>query len=491
MFPCIGRDRRGPRSGRCMLKRMNRPLARFIGAICLMLCGFAAIAAPRRILYVTATYGFRHSESIDASIEVMQEIAQESGVLEIVHTEDVSLLRADFLQSFDAVYFFTSGELPLSDQQKADLLDFVRQGKGFGGSHSATDCLYTWPDYGDMIGGYFDGHPWTQEAAVDVEDPQNPMVAHLAPNFRFTEEFYQFRAFSRDRVRVLLTLDTRSVDMTVAGINRTDGDFALAWIRSYGQGRVFYSAFGHFPESFQASPMRTMLLKALLWLTGQIDADPTPRSGPSSPAPVIPGRGVQDLSGVSDAFAPGGIVTITGDGLTSGSHFDAAAAPLPVRLAGTHVEVNGIPAPLFSVKPDRLLVELPMALIPAQPASLTVSSVNRTSVSVPLSIAPASPAILAAVRSAGALVLYMTGLGATVPAVADGAVAPASPLLQTVVQPTVLVNGQDAPVFFSGLAPGLVGLYQVNAILPADAPSKLEVVVQAAGRTSAPFVVQP
>jgi uncharacterized protein (TIGR03437 family) len=155
------------------------------------------------------------------------------------------------------------------------------------------------------------------------------------------------------------------------------------------------------------------------------------------------------------------------------------------------VEVNGIPAPLFSVKPDRLLVELPAVLVPGQPASLTVSSVNRTSLPVPLSIAPASPAILAAVRSPGALVLYMTGLGATVPEVAEGTVAPTSPLSRTVAQPTVLVSGEAVPVFFSGMAPGLVGVYQVNAILPADAPSKFEVVVRTGGRTSVPFVVQP
>ena len=128
--------------------------ALFIAAFCLMLSASAALGAPRRILYVTATYGFRHADSIDASVEVMQQLARESGTLEIVHTEDVSLLTAAYLKSFDAVYFFTSGELPLSDQQKADLLEFVRQGKGFGGSHSATDCLYTWPEYGDMIGGY-------------------------------------------------------------------------------------------------------------------------------------------------------------------------------------------------------------------------------------------------------------------------------------------------------------------------------------------------
>src|SRR5438552_11260298 len=162
---------------------------RFVLSILLLLSTGAAAGATKRVLYFTTTAGYRHTESIDASIAVMQQIAHDSGVLEIVHTEDLSLLSAENLRNFDAVYFFTSGELPLSDQQKAALLDFVRQGKGFGGSHSATDCLYTWPEYGDLIGAYFDGHPWAQEAAVDVEDPQSPMVAHLAPSFRFTQEF--------------------------------------------------------------------------------------------------------------------------------------------------------------------------------------------------------------------------------------------------------------------------------------------------------------
>jgi uncharacterized protein (TIGR03437 family) len=420
-------------------------------------------AEPRRVLYVTATFGFRHSDSIDASVDVFQQIARESGGrLAIDHTEDIGLLTADNLRNYDAVYFFTSGEMPLTDRQKADLLDFVRAGKGFGGSHSATDCNYTWPEYGDLIGGYFDGHPWAQEAAVDVEDPQSPLVSSAAPSFRFTEEFYQFRAFSRERVRVLMTLDTRSVDTTAAGVNRTDGDFALAWIRSYGQGRVFYSAFGHFEESFQLPPVRTMLANALLWLTGQIEADTTPR-------PVVPPAvaTVHNLAGVADAFAPGDLVAIEGASLTSGSSWTAATLPLPVRLAGTHVEVNGAPAPLFSVAPDRMLVALPSNLAPGQAASLTVSSATVAGASVPLRIEAASPAILAASRQDGALVLYVTGLGA--------------------VQPAVLVKGAPVPVFFAGAAPGFVALYQVNVLLPADAGASFDVVVEAAGRRSNTF----
>ncbi len=445
----------------------------------------AANGAPKRVLFLTATAGFRHTDSIEASKTVMQSIAKETG-LEIVHSEDTALINAAELRNFDAVYFFTSGELPFSDQQKVDLLEFVRNGKGFGGSHSATDTLYTWPEYGDLIGGIFDGHPWAVEAAVDVEDPQNPLVAHLGQSFRTTEEFYQFRDFSRDRVRVLLTLDTRSVNMAADGIHRTDGDFALTWIRRYGSGRVFYSAFGHFVESFEQPPLRTMLAKALLWLTGEIEVDATPRSGPSAAAPLV--EGVKNLGGFGDAFAPGDLVRISGTRLTSGSTLSAARTPLPVKLAGTHVEVNGVAAPLFAAAPGEVLAQLPVGLAAGQNASLTVSSVNRTAAPVSLRVEPASPSILAAVRGGGAVVLYVTGLGATEPVVAEGTVAGSNPLARAIVQTTVRVGGQTAPVFYSGLAPGYAGVYQVN-VLWSDT-GKIELVVDAGGRSSNPFVLE-
>jgi uncharacterized protein len=253
---------------------------RILVALCILahLSSDVMSAAVRRILYVTATYGYRH-DSIAASVQVMQDLANQSGgVFEVVNTEDVSQINAANLSNFNAIYFFTSGELPLNDQQKADLLDFVRQGKGFGGSHSATDTFYTWPEYGEMIGAYFDGHPWTQQAAVNVNDPDNPIVAHMAPSFSTLEEYYQFRDFSRDNVRVLLSLDTSSVDLNADDVHRPDGDFVLAWMRRYGQGRVFYSAFGHFDESFQQPMMREMLRNALLWLTGEVEIDATPQS---------------------------------------------------------------------------------------------------------------------------------------------------------------------------------------------------------------------
>ena len=99
---------------------------------------------------------------------------RQSGKLEVVQTEDVSLLSAVGLKNFDAVMFFTTGELPISDSQKRDLLDFVRGGKGFGGVHSATDTFYKWPEYGQLIGAYFQNHPWTQEVTIQGEGSEQP-----------------------------------------------------------------------------------------------------------------------------------------------------------------------------------------------------------------------------------------------------------------------------------------------------------------------------
>ena len=226
-----------------------------------------AADTPKRVLYMTHSSGFVH-DSLPTSCSVMQQLASRSGRFEVVCSDDLSLISADALAAFDVLYFFTSGELELSDQQKADLLAFVRAGKGFGGAHSATDTLYSWPEYGDMIGAYFNGHPWAQEVSINIEDPDDPIVRDLAPSFRIVEEIYQFRDFSRDRVHVLMSLDTSSVDLSAPEVARDDGDFPLAWRRDYGAGRVFYTALGHFSETWLDDRFQNMLLNALTWLAG-------------------------------------------------------------------------------------------------------------------------------------------------------------------------------------------------------------------------------
>lgn len=188
------------------------------------------------------------------------------------------------LNDFDAIFFYGIGELELTDQQKADLLSFIHDdGKGFIGCHTAITAFYKWPEYGEMIGGYFDDHPWTTfEAPIIVEDPNFPAMKAFPREFVTHDEIYQVRDFSRERVRVLARLDETKINLNNPRVHRTDKDFAVAWARNYGKGRVFYSTFGHTDESWDDPRMQTMWLEAIKWGMGFTQADATPRPRPAS-----------------------------------------------------------------------------------------------------------------------------------------------------------------------------------------------------------------
>ena len=220
----------------------------------------------KRLLYVTTSAGFRH-DVLPFSQQVLRDVGLRSG-FETVATEDVAMITRDNLARFDAVAFFTSGELPMNDDQKAALLDFIRGGKGFVGIHSATDTFYSWPDYGLMIGAYFDAHPWHQEVTIRVEDQGHPATRSLPATLRLNDEIYQFRNWSRADVHVLLGLDTASVDLHAADVHRSDGDFALTWTRNEGRGRVFYTALGHEQGVWQDTRFQQLLAGGIRWAMG-------------------------------------------------------------------------------------------------------------------------------------------------------------------------------------------------------------------------------
>jgi len=214
-----------------------------------------ASSTPVRVLMLTATAGFRH-DSIPTAREVLTSIGPSNG-LAITATEDLSAFTTSNLAGFDVVMFnLTSGELPFTPEQRNALIAFVNGGKGFVGTHSATDTLYEWPDYGRLVGAYFKEHPWTQQGRVLVEDASHP-AAGVRDSFTVEEEFYTFRENPRPSVHVLMRLDAESVGAS--------GDFPLVWTQSFGSGRSYYNALGHFESTWRDARFQAQIVAAIKW----------------------------------------------------------------------------------------------------------------------------------------------------------------------------------------------------------------------------------
>jgi type 1 glutamine amidotransferase len=251
-----------------------------LGLAALVLAGGAWAAAPPgppgRLLVLTHSAGYEHevvrrpAPGRPALAEqVIAELGRESGAFTVTLRQTAAELEAltpTAVRAHGGVLLFTTGSLPLTPEAREALFARVREGGGLVGVHSASDTWYEVPEYGALLGGVFDGHPWHEPVRILVEDPAHPATAHLGAAFALTDEIYQFRSWARGDLRVLLRLDPASVDLGRG--KRRDGDYALAWTRPYGAGRVFYTALGHRPEVWRDARFRRHLLGGILWALG-------------------------------------------------------------------------------------------------------------------------------------------------------------------------------------------------------------------------------
>ncbi|MGH9496344.1 MAG: ThuA domain-containing protein [Candidatus Sulfotelmatobacter sp.] len=252
-----------------------------------LLLGHTLLAAQsqtrKHLLAIGEEKGYRH-ESVSHALATIERLGRESGLWDTTIRTDTEALtkkkleyNAKNLDNFDAVLFFTGGTLEMDAQQKSDFLSFIHdEGKGFVGVHSATITFTDWPEYGEMIGGYYDEHPWlTFDAPIIVEDPSFPGMRQWPREFVLRDEIYQLKDYSRDKVRVLMRLDPSKLDLKNKNVHRTDGDFAVTWAKSYGKGRVYYTSLGHVLENWDDPRMQEMISEAIKWALRLTDADVT------------------------------------------------------------------------------------------------------------------------------------------------------------------------------------------------------------------------
>ncbi len=249
-------------------------------------------AAPKKVLVVTVTKGFRHS-SIPTAEKVLGELAQKSSIFEVEYVrndeEMAQKMTADALKKYDCVIFAnTTGDLPLPDKQA--FLDWIKSGKGFVGMHSATDTFRghnPLDPYVEMIGGEFKAHDRVQpEVDCINRDPKHPACRDLGATFHLKDEIYLLNGFDRNKVHLLLVLDKNPTD-------KTPGEYPIAWCKEYGKGRVFYTSLGHredvwdpkTPENFQrenpeavSEAYRKHILGGIQWALGLAEGDAKPQA---------------------------------------------------------------------------------------------------------------------------------------------------------------------------------------------------------------------
>jgi type 1 glutamine amidotransferase len=243
-------------------------------------------AKPRRLLVMDQRMFHAPIPHANYALDLM---GKSTGAFEVIFSNDLDNLKYDKIRQFDAV-MFNSTECDISTDPgvREGLLRFVRGGGGVGGIHAASWSFAFWPEFMEMFGGSQGPHR-TEPATLKIDDPVNPITAAFEGQpFTLTDEYYRMTDtglqgiyYSRDKVHVLLSIDPAKSPGFLEGrvpFQRKDNDYAVAWIKGYGKGRVFYTCLGHTPDMFYDSKMNRFLLAAVQFTLGDVAADTTPSS---------------------------------------------------------------------------------------------------------------------------------------------------------------------------------------------------------------------
>src|SRR3954466_5295054 len=273
---------------------MTRALIASCAVAAILLAAAAPHAQPARKrvpAWADVRNGYQH-DSISHAVATIERLGRESGAYDTFIRTDSQLITKHTivfpsgtgiasgehynvrnLDFFAAIFFFGVREIELTPAQRADLLSFVRDdGKGFVAAHAAATAFFSWPEFGELLGGRFDEHPWgIADGTVVVDDPGFPAMRGFPARAVFRDELYQLKDFSRDKIHVLAHLDAAGLDLKAPLVHRTDRDFPAAWSKTYGRGRVFYSILGHEADDWDDPLLQTMYFEAMRWSLRQVE----------------------------------------------------------------------------------------------------------------------------------------------------------------------------------------------------------------------------
>lgn len=263
------------------MRHLRLPVALALGLALLTWSLAAQPAPPKRLLFLTHAGLYKHPSLAPAETAVTEwgktsgfDVTTRQGYREDSRALDMSFLTPEYLNGFDGLMLMTNGNLPFTPAQRRSIVEFVRGGKALIGVHCATLTMYDYPEFGEILGGYYlrsivptDMITKGKVGVLAVEDQAHPATKMLGPTWPLNEEFYEFgrtvwdasrptenvsavgrlpilMPFTRDRVHVLLRLDTDRTDLSDLP-NVPKGDYPQAWTVNAGRGRTFYTALGH------------------------------------------------------------------------------------------------------------------------------------------------------------------------------------------------------------------------------------------------------
>jgi len=259
---------------------------------------------PRKLLVFYRTDGFPHSV-IPHFNTMLELLGEKTGAYKATLSQSYADLQPERLKEFDAVYFNNTCRMKTPEPVKAALQDFVKGGKGFAGNHGAGDNWQDWPEGLEMIGAKFVCHPFGR-IRIKVDDPDSPLTQVFGgQSFPFQDEIYVFtEPYSRAKLRVLLSIDypnspevrraetrlreraaapdAKPSDKQCVAAVRDDHDYAIAWIRRWGQGRVFYCSLGHAHEVTWDPAIVRFNLAGIQYALGDLSVDDSPQAAPAS-----------------------------------------------------------------------------------------------------------------------------------------------------------------------------------------------------------------
>ena len=214
-----------------------------------------------------------------------QLMGEKTGAFTATLSSEPAAISAANLQQYDAVYLNnTVGDVFDTPEMRAAFVAFVANGGGVIGNHGTSVASPQWTEFGDILGATGASHREpTEKATIIVEDSTHPVVrAFDGKPFEYVDEFYRLAApYSRDKVRVLLSIDPIATDMMqgrcFGQCLRDDNDYPVAWIRQHGKSRVFYTSLGHNPDVFWDPRMLEMFLAGIQYALGDLEANATPR----------------------------------------------------------------------------------------------------------------------------------------------------------------------------------------------------------------------